>query len=184
MKTFIALEFDDEFKNRLKSIQNILKEHSYKGRWVNAENFHLTVKFLGETKEDHLEKVDELLESIKNNYNTYYYSLGNLGFFKGNKSLRVVWLGLVGDIERLSMMSKCINEKVKVLGYEIEKRIFKPHITLGREITFDVALDILNEELTELLKYNFKLNKISLMKSEVIEEKRVYKPIISYKLKE
>ena len=183
MKTFIALEFDNEFKVRLQEIQNKLKKHSLKGRWVNPQNFHLTVKFLGETSEETVKNLDEILNQLHKEYKQYNFSLGNLDFFKGKESLRVVWLGLVGDITELSMMSKDLNEKVNTLGYEIEKRKFRPHITLGRDVILDTELNNFNEELDDLLKYDLKLDKISLMKSEVIENRRVYTSIISYKLK-
>jgi len=57
MRTFIALNFKDDLRDRLGKIQKKLKTNVIKGSWVYIDNFHLTMKFLGNTNLQNVNKV-------------------------------------------------------------------------------------------------------------------------------
>ena len=110
MRTFIALEFDKELKNKLGSIQYKLKKNSITGRWVYVDNFHLTLKFLGTTNPQNVDKIKATLGDIAKSFSSMSFFLDKLGFFPGKDKLRVVWVGIDGDVEILEKLRQDIEE--------------------------------------------------------------------------
>lgn len=182
MITFIAFEFDNNTKYKLKQIQAVLKKYSNKGRWVDYNNFHITIKYLGKTDKNHFSKIEKIMYNIKETYKASNYIIENINHFKGNGSYRVVWLGLKGDKNKLVNINKTISKELCLLNYKVDNRKYKPHITLGRDVSFDISLEELNLKLKDLIRFEVKLNRIALMNSEIIENKRVYTKILGCKL--
>jgi 2'-5' RNA ligase len=185
MRCFIALEFDENLIEKLSVIQGTLRSNFNKGNWVRKENYHLTVKFLGEIEQEQVNNIERLLENISLECYCPSLSLGNIGYFnKRENYYGVVWVGLEGEVDKLKIIYNQMEEEMYKLGFEKEKRKFFPHITLGRRISITNMefCDIININ-NKNFEYNFQLNKISLMKSEEIMGRRVYTSIKSYKLK-
>lgn len=182
MKTFIALELNNEVKVKLGDIQNILKQYSLKGNYVCNDNFHITLKYLGETSQSQCENIIKILNKVSYDFKMINLEFNKLSSFKKEEILRVVWVGLNGETHKLNVLNKTIENKIDKLGYKKEKRKYKPHITLGRNIEFSKSLEDLNKLLFLKLKYMFNAQYICLMKSELIDGKRVYTHIKKFRL--
>lgn len=182
MKTFIALELKNEVKAKLGDIQNILNQYSIKGKYVNIDNFHITLKYLGETSQSQSENIIKELNKISYDFKTINLEFNKLSSFKKEEILRVVWVGLNGETHKLIHLNKIIENEIDKLGFNKEKRRYKPHITIGRNIEFSKSIEDLNKLLFLKLKYMFAAQYICLMKSELIEGKRVYTPIKKFRL--
>lgn len=182
MRSFIALEFNDNLKSRLNNIKFKLKDNSIRGSWVYKDNFHLTLKFLGDIDPQYVGEIDSTLQSISDKHDPIEMALSDIGFFRGKNEIRVVWVGMKGDLDSLILLNKTVQERMETLGFKKEKRKFTPHITLGRRVVFDTRLHNINELIKDDLNYKFKLDTISLMKSENIDNKRIYTPLSTYKL--
>lgn len=182
MRTFIAFEFDNILKTRISLIQDKLKKLSTKGRWTHTDNFHLTLKFLGDTTIEQCERIEEQLSNTLDSSNAVNLSLDDIGFFPGNTEIRVLWLGLKGEIKALQKLNNDIEESMFKLGYEREKRNFNPHITLARNIVLKDNFNIVKEILKEDCKFSFTLSKISFIESQLMDGKRIYIPLKSYSL--
>ncbi|SHI11847.1 RNA 2',3'-cyclic phosphodiesterase [Sporanaerobacter acetigenes] len=183
MRSFIALEFEDELKENLVNIQNKIKENSLKGTWTHEDNFHLTLKFLGEIDENSTIDIDKVLEKTCKNHSPINLTFSDLGYFKGERDLRVLWLGTKGDLDKVNALYEEIENEMYYLGFQKENRAFKPHITLGRRVVLNKDFSKIKDIISEDLNYDFTLKKITLMKSEEIMKKRVYTPIKTYNLK-
>ncbi len=183
MRTFVAFEFDFHLKARIALIQHKLRKSSINGRWTHADNFHLTLKFLGDTSIEQCEKIEEQLTSILGSFNTIKLSLDEIGYFPGDTEIRVLWVGLKGDIEALQELNNRIEDSMVKLGYKRERRKFNPHITLGRNIVLKENFNILKEKLVEDCEYSFMLSKVSFIESQLLDGKRIYTPLKSYSLR-
>lgn len=183
MRAFIAFDFSEKFKSQLYEIQKSVKSFSYSGSWVSKNNFHLTLKFLGEIDNKHIEDIDKILKNISNNNEPISIQLNKLGFFnKKNNEYKVIWVGFGGELDRLISVFDKIDEQTSKIGFNKEKRKFKPHITLGRRLKTDFDFHQISEKVNTSLGKEETLKKLVLMKSEVIMNKRVYTPIVSYNL--
>lgn len=183
MRTFIALEFDKNTKKILSKIQKKLRNNSSEGRWVYVDNFHLTVKYLGNTTPHQVEGISKVLNNISKKNTKIKLSLDELGFFRGENILRVVWLGLNGEVQKIDSLSREIDNKITALGFAKNNKKYIPHITFGRNVLFDANLHKINELISNDLKYSFNIDTLTLMNSEEIEGKRIYTPIEQFKLK-
>ncbi len=185
MRMFVGVEFNKELKLKLKSTQEIIKQYSRKGSWVNEDNFHITLKFLGKVDKKHVDEIGKVIENLSNKYAPIKLGLEGLGYFNNRKGeIRVLWVGLSGEVDKLVELYKYIDEETVKLGFSREKRSFNPHITLGRRIIFQKPFYEIKDIIYENLEYKFTLDTISLLKSEEIMKKRVYTPIKSNKLEE
>lgn len=182
MRIFIAFEFDNHLKERISLIQDKLRKLSIKGRWTNTDNFHLTLKFLGETTIEQSKKIEEQLSSTLSLANVVNLSLDEVDFFSGDTDIRVLYVGLKGELKALQKLYSGIEGSMVKLGYEREKRNFNPHITLGRNVVLKGSFISAKKLLKEDCNFSFTLSKISLIESNLSNGKRIYTPLNSYDL--
>lgn len=131
MRTFIAIKITPERK--LIDIFSTLKK-SLEGEsinWVDINNLHLTLRFLGETTHQQALEIVKSLENISLNYQPFQFSLKGAGFFKSKNQPRVLFLSVGNDV-MLKQLAYEIEEGIVSLGFGREKRAFNPHLTVGR----------------------------------------------------
>lgn len=123
MRCFIAIEvpFTHSMEEFQKSIEGRVK-------FVERENVHITLKFLGEISENDVEKIKEIIENCKKK--PFNITLKNVGFFPNERYIRVIWIGVFPQ-EPIINISRCIDEKLSSLGFEKEKS-YVPHLTIAR----------------------------------------------------
>jgi 2'-5' RNA ligase len=134
LRTFIAIELDQELRDKLRALQVRLngQVHPRSVRWVRPEGIHLTLKFLGDTPLDRIEGVKEALSRAAAGARPFTFSVGGLGCFPNARRPRVVWVGLQEVTGILFQLKRAVEEEVAPLGFPAEKRPFHPHLTLGR----------------------------------------------------
>jgi 2'-5' RNA ligase len=134
LRTFIAIELDEDLKDNLARLQNRLRgQMSPRSvRWVRPEGIHLTLKFLGDTTEEQVEQVKEALARAAAGAGPITFSVGGVGCFPNTRRPRVVWVGLHEPTGALARLRDAVEEQVAPLGFPTEKRPFSPHLTLGR----------------------------------------------------
>jgi len=175
MRLFIAINFDDQMKNRLHEITQKLKSVSIQGNFTRKENFHLTVVFIGETNK--INTVKQIMDKIC--AEPFDITIGILGKFQRSGG-DIYWVGVENN-EYLSAIYKQLAEELASAGFNIEKRSFKPHLTLGREV-------ILSEKFDEKAFSNtispmtIRVERISLMKSERINGVLTYTEVYGKEL--
>ncbi|MFH1678513.1 MAG: RNA 2',3'-cyclic phosphodiesterase, partial [Candidatus Omnitrophota bacterium] len=97
MRTFIAIELPEEIKNILGEIQDKLKQTRADVKWVQPQNIHLTLKFLGEINEDLVKKIASALNEIAQENSSFNLRLYELGAFPKIKYPRVIWIGAANN---------------------------------------------------------------------------------------
>lgn len=133
IRAFIAIELPQEIQERLNQIINRLKEQmgDVPVRWVDPENIHLTLKFLGDVSVTNIQVLQELLYAEVNSYKPMVISVGGLGAFPKLRSPRVIWVGVESPPEMVSIQ-RGIDAQTARIGYPSDSRPFSPHLTLGR----------------------------------------------------
>jgi 2'-5' RNA ligase len=134
VRTFIAIELDDELRENLGRLQARLRDRlsPRSVRWVRPEDIHLTLKFLGDTPQEKLEEIQAALARAAMEVAPFTITVGGLGCFPNPRRPRVVWVGLQEVTGRLKQLRDAVEEGVAPLGFPTEKRAFSPHLTLGR----------------------------------------------------
>lgn len=154
--------------------RNQIKQNSVKGNFTKKDNFHLTLKFIGDVEMDQLEILKRAIDKVVIKGKSFSLSLKKIGRFqRGEKS--IVWVGLNKnkDLEELQNRLENILEKE---GYPKEQRKFTPHITLGREVIFQCDFEEL-QKMIEIKGQEILVNKVSLMESKRVNGNLKYIPI-------
>jgi len=164
MRLFVAINFNEEIKNNLMEAIQILKLSSVKGNFTLRDNLHLTLVFIGEVGTEKVETIISALNRIKSE--PFYLIFGGIGRFK-RKGSDLYWVGIEKN-EMLYSINNQLADELRKEGFDIEKREFKPHLTIGREV---IVKDSFNQDnLIGLLpNVNMQVTTISLMKSERVK---------------
>jgi len=135
MRVFIAIDIDEVIKQDLANLQSELqgKVDIKRGdvKWVNPNNIHLTLKFLGETKDAQVVEVCNIAEDVASRHKKFDIGVETVGHF-GGKSARVLWVGAGHDCDELLALQQDLEEKLAEAGWPKENRKYSAHLTLCR----------------------------------------------------
>lgn len=131
MRTFIALNLPSRERQRIHRDVRLLREAGLPVRWVEAENLHLTLKFLGEIRPERLGEVEAAVGRVAAATSPFMLVLGGFGAFPTLRRPRVVWMGAEATPE-LRCLKQDLEWALADCGFEAETRDFHPHLTLGR----------------------------------------------------
>jgi 2'-5' RNA ligase len=133
IRAFIAIELSPEIKRTLVRLQDRLKSGGRAPvRWTDPNSTHLTLQFLGDTDAADVGKITSAMAAAAGGVTPFQLSVTSLGVFPNPDRVRVVWVGLAGDLEKLGRLQKNIENALAPLGFTPEARAFTPHLTLGR----------------------------------------------------
>ena len=125
MRLFVALALPADLRSRLCALSSGLPG----ARWVDAENLHLTLRFIGEVDGHGAEDVDAALSGVQGK--RFSVTISGVGQFGDERRLRALWAGVEAN-EPLERLQAKIETALQRAGLEPEKRKFKPHVTLAR----------------------------------------------------
>ena len=187
LRLFVAIELPEVVLDALRGIQDQLKGRAGAElvRWVEPEGIHLTVKFLGDTREELLPQLEAGIGEACSGVGPIALRLGRAGAFPSPRRPRVIWVGLEpaeGD-DSLSRLQERIEVFSERLGFRREERPFTPHLTLGRlreERTAGAASQAarLLAEPPEVPPLSFTAQGVSLMRSTLRPAGAVYTRVL------
>ena len=126
MRLFVGLDLDTAIRERLEAFVHQLKQQAPGVRFVSPDNYHLTLKFLGETS-----KVEEIRNALRKiELPQFELKVCDTGFFPNERAPRVFWAGIEAD-DGLRELATAVSFVLADLGFEPEAS-FKPHLTLAR----------------------------------------------------
>ncbi len=147
LRAFIAIEINDGVRKSLAGLEEALKASGARVGWVAPANIHLTLVFLGETFAARVPELAAALNAIAAGTPRFSCEVAGAGFFGSPRSPRVIWVGVREEAPVLPGLQARLAEAVCALGFHVEDRAFKPHLTLGRVRTRHRV-----DELTSLLQ--------------------------------
>ncbi len=179
MRTFIAIELEEEVKEHLSNIQTETQKLCRRGNYTPKENFHLTLHFLGEVEEEDLDYLQEAIHETARRNRPFTLALDKVGFFpKGNKG--VLWAGLEKS-NQLQRLFSTLEKSLEQQGFARERKGLSPHITLGREVEPQRSfLDVQKGVRVESMRIS--VRSISLMESVRRGPKLAYVPLFRQNL--
>lgn len=185
MRSFIGINFSREVKEDISKIQSRVRANAIKGRFKHVDNFHITLKFLGDITQEQASKIGEQLQEIAAQNNAFRLNLSDIGFFKGRQGvIHTLYIGLGGDMKALQRLNSHTEDAMETLGFKKENRPYTPHITISQDLTLGIPFDKLKEQMDTASTHEIYVDKIELIKSEQIQNKRIYTPVYSYELKD
>lgn len=138
MRTFIAIEIPPGLKQALRTEQqrlsDLLERYGLPPvlRWTNTDNLHLTLRFLGETQAQQSRHILDGLAGLAAAHRPFNLSLARIGCFRSWKNLRVLWVGIEGDVVALRAVQSDVESLAGSVGFGADNQPFSPHVTLAR----------------------------------------------------
>ncbi len=179
MRTFIAIALEQETKDTLLTLQNEVQRHCRRGNFTPADNFHLTLHFLGEVEAEDLEYLCEALYETARRNRPFPLTLDKIGFFpRGNKG--ILWAG-VAKSTPLQRLFSTLEKSLEQQGFARERKRLSPHITLGREVEPERGF-LQVQKAVAVTPTRFFVRRITLMESVRRGAKLVYVPLFRQEL--
>jgi 2'-5' RNA ligase len=182
MRLFTAVELPGEVRKALHDAGKGIGNDTARIKWVEEENIHLTLKFLGEVHEGKAREIKAALESVASGH--FNARVTGFGVFPGYDYVRVIWAGLEPR-DSFEALHEGIERALSPLGFAHDRR-FIPHVTIGRVRSVSDK-----KALSEALKSldaagagrEFAVDGFRLKKSTLTPKGPVYEDISSFPLK-
>jgi 2'-5' RNA ligase len=180
MRLFIAIDVPNDVRKALGEVQRALRPLTGTARWVAPEAIHITLRFLGEVPEKRLEDIDTELTGLT--WKPFTITVRGVGFFPGNRSPRVLWAGM--EAPTMQGLAEQLDTRMERLGFDKEKRAFRPHITLARakNTRMDSALVSAAAKYEEHDFGSFTVDRLFLFKSTLKSPGPVYEKLKEFLL--
>lgn len=125
MRLFVALALPAHLKQQIALLAGGIPG----ARWVRPENYHLTLRFIGEQPPHRAEEIDAALTALRGR--GFVLAFAGLGTFDKAGRSTALWLGVERN-EALERLRAKIETALQRVGLEPERRRFLPHVTLAR----------------------------------------------------
>jgi len=178
---FIAI--DIPVNKKLLELENEIKNTKADLKLVEPENIHVTLKFLGDTDEEKIDEIQEIIKNSVKDINTFNIKLKGTGVFPNKNYMKVIWIGLE-NAEKIIEIAKKIDKQLEDLGFKSEKRDFSAHLTIAR-----VKSSRNKENLLKIIEKHkdtefaiIDVNSVKLKKSDLTSKGPIYTTLKEVKL--
>lgn len=113
-------------------LQNNLRHEARNINWCRPDQLHLTLKFIGDTPDDDVEKIVEAMQTLALRHAPFAMRFDRTGIFGSSYSPRVMWLGMKKEPQELFSLANDVLDTFDGLGYPRDRQNFVPHVTLCR----------------------------------------------------
>lgn len=131
MRLFVAVNFPGELRQSIWDATTALRARDYPVKWVGPDALHLTLKFLGEVGSDREAEIVAALGAAVTGVRRFRMEVGGCGAFPNSRRPRVIWIGCEAPAA-LELMQQRVEQELHAIGFSLEGRPFRPHLTLGR----------------------------------------------------
>lgn len=133
LRTFIAVNFGRAIRDRAVALQQALARTGTDVKWVEPENLHVTLLFLGEVNDRDLPAVCRAVADVTKQHAPFKMHVETVGCFPNPRRPRVVWVGVGEGAQEVVALHDALEPPLLELGcYRREGREYTPHVTLGR----------------------------------------------------
>ena len=184
MRLFIAVPIPEDLRNCIYRDAVLLKREGIAGSYPVKENYHITLKFLGEVDDERARRILPLLRDRFSGFSSFTVEVEGRGVFPGFANPKVVWCGVGEGSDGLRKMHGIVEEAMDELGFERDDREFHPHITLGRLKRLNAQQKrFIREFCAATVKHGrFTVERITLYKSVLAPSGAKYYPLGSVEL--
>ena len=187
MRCFIAINIGEIIRKALANLQNELQGKAdikrSDAKWVNPENIHLTLKFLGEIKDEQIMDVCNITGDVASRHKAFELDVESVSHF-GGRSARVLWVGTGQNSEKLLQLQQDLEQQLDLAGWHKEARRFSGHLTLCRirNTRAGIKLAQLAREYKDFKLGTMPADSVSVYQSQLMPKGPIYTILGKYEL--
>jgi RNA 2',3'-cyclic 3'-phosphodiesterase len=141
IRLFLALPLPDSMKPMVHQWSQGLRSELAFQKWVHPSDYHITLKFLGDTAADQVERIKEGVRRSVKGMTPFELRLEGLSWFGRPSSPSILWAGVQGDLAELQRLHKTVESAMEAVGFAKEDKAFRPHISLARRYLGKASLE-------------------------------------------
>lgn len=177
-RIFIAVKVNPEesFLEMISSFKSALFNESIK--WINPENIHITLAFLGNTDEILIKDISSMLKKVCRNSGNIELTIRGTGIFRNIDDPRIIWTN-IDHSENLLKLTDIILTGLTNMNIKLEDKPFKPHITIGRikHLNNKESFRKLTEQYQNTELQRLHINEVTLYESILLPQGPKYVPL-------
>lgn len=152
-------------------------------KWTDPDNIHITIAFLGNTEEDVINKISQMLKEKCSGSGAFQLVMKGAGVFRKHKDPTIIWTGIEFS-DKIQHLSDQVITGLKELNIKFEDRPFKPHITIGRikHLVDPENFITYSDQFRQIEIQKIPVNEVILYESILVQPGPIYKPLISISL--
>ena len=152
-------------------------------KWIQPGNVHLTLKFLGEVKDERVVEVCDVVKEVCGRHKSFELDIESVGRF-GGRSARVLWVGMGDGKDALLRLQEDIERQLDLAGWAAETRKFSGHLTLCRIKNSKAGSNLaaISEDYKDLKLGTVSADSVSVYQSQLRPTGPVYTVLGNYKL--
>ena len=187
MRVFVAIDIDEKTEAALTNLQHQLQSKAGIKRgdvkWVSSEAMHLTLKFLGEVKDQRVADICNIVKDTADRHNSFELDIESVGYF-GGRSAKILWVGTVAENNCLSQLQKDLDKQLALAGWPEDTRQFSGHLTLCRvkNSGAGIKLAAISEDYKDFKLGTVSVDSVSVYQSQLTPSGPVYTLLGNYKL--
>ncbi len=180
IRAFLAMTIPQKVRHNLGALIHELESKAPEIQWISPEKLHVTLYFFGNVDETKLlEEMAPAIQRALSSEPPLALDCGGMGVFPNWKYPNVIWAGITGDTDRLLLLHDHIAHILKPFGLKKDKRLFRPHLTIGRadKIRKETHVVRLVEQLGPIEFGAIPVKELTLFRSELTKDGAVYTPL-------
>ena len=130
-RLFIAIGFEEELCKKLekevKKVKINLDRAEIGYKWVPAENYHVTLVFLGNSTAEQRTDVIEKLHQVQKQLESFELQISGVDAFGSEREARLVYCG----VQNKKALRHLVDQIRNVLGLEVDEA-YSPHLSIAR----------------------------------------------------
>ena len=176
-RIFIGLQFPRTICDELKNLRGGV----ISANWVADENYHLTLRFLGECDNNLLDDIYLALSQIRTR--SFSIQLQGVNHFKKKGVVKSLWVGIVKN-PSLTALKTEIDTILQNINIKEERRAFYPHVTLAKLSNPRLSEVTFFEQMNNLYcSKKIPINHITIFESQSLKGGSIYQPLIKIPLR-
>ncbi len=192
LRLFIAIDITEDIKKTINDNTSHLKDElNNELKWVQERNMHITLKYLGDTKENTVKAIIKKMNYITEKTEQQSVKIGEIAAFPRLDYPRVIYIGVKEGVNHLSNLHSLLENELLNLGFKQDKNKYTPHITIARtrrdtnikQLSIRLKKYMNISKNMDFLDTDVLIKKISLMKSTLTKEGPIYEELNSVILK-
>jgi len=183
MRFFIGIFTTKRLEDHVNKIKNELSD-VVMGKWVEPQNLHITLQFIGDVKESKRINLLYNLEEISKNFSPFTVAYTGVGAFPNTSKPRILWIGISKGASSLKVLANKIIKTNAKSGIEPDTKPFYPHVSICRihEITSNKIYPFMRKH-KDIFFLEEEISKIALVKSSLTSVGPIYTIVQEFYLK-
>jgi 2'-5' RNA ligase len=185
IRAFVAVQISPPIRDRAKKLIELLRVTEAKVKWVEPQNLHLTLKFLGDVESIELPRICKAVADATAPLPPFEVLVAQAGAFPSGERPRTIWLGATQGQDEMVELHQRVERALSPLGFREEQRRFRPHLTLGRVRQSPYGIPQLGELLQQHRDYEagaMFVSDVVVVSSELSRTGPVYDPLATIDL--